>query len=152
MDKYFFMYCQKIVVFSKDETKVLLCKRKGEKDYDGMYSFIGGKMEVTDESIIEGLKREKNEEVGADFKIRLYPTYSVNNFFRKKDGNRMVLPHYYSIFQEGEITLNDEYSEYKWVPINELESFEPKIPNIPDYVNKVLELKKIMNDSELIVI
>ena len=64
MEQYNFQYCQKIVVLSKDRTKVLLCKRKGEADYDGIFSFIGGKMETTDISIIEGLKREKDEETG----------------------------------------------------------------------------------------
>ena len=39
---YNFQYCQKIVVLSKDKNKVLLCKRKGEADYDGTFSFIGG--------------------------------------------------------------------------------------------------------------
>ena len=40
MDKYSFQICQKIVVFSKDHTKVLLCKRKGEPDFNGIFSKI----------------------------------------------------------------------------------------------------------------
>lgn len=53
-----FQYCQKLVVLSQDLDKVLLARRKGEADYDGVFSFIGGKMEMTDESLLAGMKRE----------------------------------------------------------------------------------------------
>ena len=59
MDRYLFQNCQKIVVFKDNNTKVLLAKRKGENDFEGVYSFIGGKMETTDDSIIKGIQREK---------------------------------------------------------------------------------------------
>lgn len=36
-----FQYCQKIIVFSEDRSSVLLAKRKGEADYNDIYSFIG---------------------------------------------------------------------------------------------------------------
>lgn len=110
---------------------MLLAKRKGEADYDGTYSFIGGKMETTDESILAGMKREKDEEIGAGAKVKVLPNETYNLLFRKKDGNSMVLPHIAGVYVSGEIQLNDEYSDYRWVPINELESFEPKIENIP---------------------
>ncbi|NQU33821.1 MAG: hypothetical protein HQ521_11340, partial [Bacteroidetes bacterium] len=50
---------------------------------------------------------------------------------------------------EGEVKLNDEYSEYKWVKIEDLEEFEPKIKNIPESVNKLLKLGKIIGDDDL---
>lgn len=153
MGKYSFQYCQKIVILSLDKNKVLLCKRFGEADYDGVFSFIGGKMETADMSIIEGLKREKDEEVGDGFKVMLYPTFCLNLLFRKKDGSAMILPHYLAIHKEGEVDLNgDEYSEYKWVEINKLDEFEPKIPSIPKTVNEILRLEKIANENEFILI
>ena len=81
MKKYNFQYCQKIVVYSKDELSVLLCKRKDEADFDGIFSFIGGKMEITDASMLEGLKREKDEEVGEEFKIKVFPSFTTNAFY-----------------------------------------------------------------------
>ncbi len=152
MKKYNFQYCQKIVVFSRDKTKVLLCKRKGEEDYDNMFSFIGGKMETDDISIIEGLKREKNEEVGKMFKIKIYPLFSFNLLFKKKEGNSMVLPHYLAIYENGKINLNEEYSDYQWIEINKLKDFEPKIPTIPEAVNNLLKLEKIVEEKEFILI
>jgi len=110
---------------------VLLAKRKGEADYDGVYSFIGGKMETTDEGLLAGMKREKDEEIGQAAKINVLPDETFNLFFRKKDGNTMVLPHIASIYVSGEIELNDEYSDYRWVPLVDIDGFEPKVPNIP---------------------
>ena len=147
-----FQYCQKLVVFSQDESAVLLCKRKGEADYDGVFSFIGGKMETTDGSLIEGMQREKNEEVGENFKIKIFPTFTTNSFFLKKDGNAMVLPHIYAIHQSGEIVLNEEYSQYQRVPLTEINSFEPKIGTIPSVIEKLQLLKKIIHTTESVII
>lgn len=105
-------------------------------------------METTDKSILAGLQREKNEEVGTSFKIKIYPIYSINHFFIKKDGNRMIVPHYYAIYSSGEVNINEEYSEYKWVPITELKNFEPKIPTIPSVVDNFLKISKSFSDSE----
>lgn len=128
----FFQYCQKLCVVSSDMKEVLLCQRKGEADYNEVYSLIGGKMEHGDSDIIAGITRERDEEVGADFKIKLLHTISVNAYFKKSDGARMILPHYLAIHTQGEITLSDEYSRFAWVKLTELEAFEPKIKNIPD--------------------
>ena len=54
--KYAFANCQKIVLFRNDNKEVLLARRRGENDYDGIYSFVGGKMETTDSGIVEGLR------------------------------------------------------------------------------------------------
>jgi len=150
MDKYSFQNCQKIVVFSEDNTKVLLAKRKGENDFDGTFSFIGGKMENTDKNLVEGMRREKNEEVGEQCKIKLYPIFNTANYFIKKDGSYMVLPHYYARYLSGVIKINDEYSEYRWVPIVELDTFEPKIPNVPEYTRRLLKLLPLMSESDFV--
>ena len=152
MEQYNFQYCQKIVVLSKDKTKVLLCKRKGEADYDDVFSFIGGKMETIDKSLIDGLQREKNEEVGKDFKIKIYPKFSFNLLFRKKAGNVMVLPHYLAVHLKGKIELNEEYLEYQWVSINDLPKFEPKIPSISETVKELLRLNAIAKPNEFLTL
>lgn len=152
MEKYAFQYCQKIVIFSPDKLQVLLCKRKGEADYDGMYSFIGDKMEITDATLLAGLQREKNEEIGAACKLKIYPTYSTNHYFVKKDGSHMILPHYFAIHISGPITLNDEYSDYQWVPLDKLLMFKPKIPTIPDVVEKLLRVSNIFTEKEFVLI
>lgn len=81
-----FQYCQKLVILSPDMQNVLLAKRKDEADYNGIYTFIGGKMETTDESILAGMKREKDEEIGNAAVVRVLPDETYNLLFRKKDG------------------------------------------------------------------
>lgn len=151
--KYAFQYCQKIVLLSKDGKQLLLAKRKGEADYDGVYSCIGGKMEITDKSFLDGLKREKDEEIGAGAKIKVYPLSTYNFLYTKKDGNKMVLPYHLAYFVGGLIELNtNEYSDYKWIPIESLESFEPKIPNDVDALKWALEISKTVADNDFIEI
>ena len=149
--KYDFQYCQKLVIFSEDWTKILLVKRQHEIEYDGMFAFVGGKMEGSDKDIIAGVQREKNEEIGEAAKLKLFTGMTRNYLYRKSDGGNMILPHYLAHFQGGEITLNpEEYSEYRWVPISELANFEPKIENIPEAVQWALEIKPNVNKAELV--
>ena len=50
--RYNFQYCQKLVLFSEDWQTVLFAKRRDEADYNGIFSFIGGKMDASDRSIV----------------------------------------------------------------------------------------------------
>ena len=150
--KYNFQYCQKIVVFSRDLNSILLCKRRNEDDYNEIYTFIGGKMETSDKDIISAIQREKDEEVGEDFKVELYSKFSSNVNYKKNNGDFMILPHYYARHINGDVKLNDEYSDYKWIDINDLDTFEPKVNNIPKTVKALLKLKTIMKDKDLIII
>lgn len=146
-----FQYCQKIVVFNKEINAVLLARRKGEADYDGVFSFIGGKMETTDGNFIKGLTREKNEEVGVNAGMYINPEITFNELFVKKDGNSMVLPHYFAIYDEGKIELNDEYDEYEWVSLEQLNTFQPVISTVPTVVTKMLENINILNNPEKLI-
>lgn len=147
--KYNFQYCQKLVLFSEDWQKVFLAKRQGEADYDGTYSFICGKMETTDESIVAGLKREKDEEVGEAFRVRVYLGATNNVLYRKKDGNAMILPHYVAQYVGGDVALNhDEYADYAWVPVDELAAFSPKVENIPDSVAWASRLRQMLQPED----
>lgn len=150
--KYAFANCQKIVLFRNNNSEVLLAKRKGENDFDGVYSFIGGKMEITDEGIVEGMKREKNEEVGEDVKIKVWPVFNSTLYYIKKNGDNMVLPHYYAKYESGEIKLNEEYSDYKWVKVGELKNFEPKVFSVEEMVKRLLLIMPLLKEEELVEI
>lgn len=139
-----FQYCQKLVIFSRDMDKVLLAKRKGEADFDGVYSFIGGKMETTDTSILEGMYREKCEEIGENNIISIYLDLVHHELFIKKSGDVMILPHYICIFEEGEIELNEEYSNYEWFDVGSINEVENVIPTVVTIVEKFLNFKDIL--------
>ena len=151
VEKYNFQYCQKIILFD-EEGRVLLARRQGEDDYNGVYSLIGGKMETTDGSFQEGLEREKRQEIGRRAIILVALQLSHNIYYKKNDGSTMVLPHFYGHYVNGEIDLNDEYSDYQWVAPEELDSFEPKIETIPDAVQWGRRIAELISIEDMTMI
>ncbi len=147
-----FQYCQKIVLFNTDCTSILLARRKNEQDFDGTFSLIGGKLEKKDGSLIEGLRREKNEEIGGNAMIKICPFLSYNVFYQKKDSSGMILPHYVGIYESGEIKLSNEYSEFVWVSVNDISAFEPKIDTIPAAVEWATKYLGILKDKDFVSI
>lgn len=143
-DTTLFQCCQKLVVINQETDSVLLARRKGEEDYDGVYSLIGGKMETTDDSIFDAIRREKIEEIGDDPVILIAEDISYNVLFTKKDGNSMILPHFYAEYEGGEISLGDEYSDYIWLLIDELDFFNPMIFTIPEAVRQVRRIGEMV--------
>jgi ADP-ribose pyrophosphatase YjhB (NUDIX family) len=149
-DPTLFLYCPKLVVFSEDKQAVLLARRAKEDDYDGVFSLIGGKTETTDGGLLEGLKREKIEEIGADAHVTVCWRMSCwQEWFQKSNGKTMVLPHHVALYRGGEITLNkSEYAEYRWVPLTELAAFKPLIPNIPQVVAAAQRWLPALTDAD----
>ena len=151
-NEYDYQYCQKIVVLSHNLNRVLLAQRKDEEDFDGVYSLIGGKLESADINLLEGLKREKKEEIGDDAVLRIFPYLSYNEYYVKANRKRMVLPHYAAIYSSGEIHLGEEYSNYKWVDLEQLARFEPKIKTIPEAVKWAKHILSCASEADLVSI
>ncbi len=147
---YAFEYCQKIVVFRNDDTEVLLCKRKWEADYDGVFSFIWGKMETGDVDVLTWIVREVREEIGWDVSLAILPYTYFPLSYVKKNGNAMLLPHYYASYLWWSIILSDEYSTYEWVPVATIDTFEPKIATIPSAVRDLLALRARFSSTDLV--
>lgn len=129
-----------------------MARRAGEDDYNNTYSFIGGKLEIDDGGILAGLKREKNEEVGESFIIKIQPHASYNVYFVKNSGRHMIIPHYFAQYVGGEVTLNHEYSDYKWVKLTDLADFEPKIENIAEVASRMLDLYASFKEADFVTI
>lgn len=143
---YAFEFCPKIAVF--DGANVLLCRRVGEADYDGVFSFIGGKMEHRDTTIVDGLHREKTEEIGPDTRLSVLTRWSIAVEFNKANGARMILPHYLADWQGGTIALGDEYSEYRWVPTTAIAELPNTIPNIAEICAQLDRLRHIAGPDD----
>ncbi|MHB1865170.1 MAG: NUDIX domain-containing protein [Candidatus Saccharimonadales bacterium] len=143
----YFIFNQKLVLLSKDLKKVLIAKRQGEADYNHTYTFIGGKLETSDDSFVAGMKREKDEEIGEGVVIEVIPNRPHIVLYCKKDGDRVVVAHFPAIYISGTIKLSDEYSDYKWVAIEKLDVFEPKVANIPDITRWAISTIKVSKDK-----
>jgi 8-oxo-dGTP pyrophosphatase MutT (NUDIX family) len=151
-DPLLFQYCPKQIVFSADKKSVLLARRAGEADYNGVYSFIGGKTETTDGGLLAGLRREKNEEVGEQARLRIcYAMSCYQTWFTKANGASMILPHHIAIYQGGDIVLSNEYSEYKWVPIEEIDHYN-RVPTVPPAVHAALCYLPMLTDKDFVEI
>jgi len=152
-DPLFFHYCPKIIVFSADKKSVLLARRAGEADYDGVYTFIGGKTETTDGGLVAGLQREKNEEIGPDAKLKIcYMMSCYQVWYTKKNGNSMVLPHHIAVYQGGGIKLNPgEYDDYKWVPLEEIDQYD-QLKTTPPAVHAALRYLPTLTDEDFVEI
>jgi ADP-ribose pyrophosphatase YjhB (NUDIX family) len=147
-----FQYCQKLVLLSEDHSSVLLAKRKGEQDYDGVFTFVGGKLEVSDGGLIEGLRREKDEEIGKTARVSVVPNPTHNVYFKKADGHHMILPHYAAVYTGDGVVMNEEYSEYQWVGLDDIDTFEPKIENIPMITRWAVWVLLTAEEGELIAL
>jgi len=147
-----FQYCHKIIIFSKDRDKVLLFRRYEKGQFGGMFAFVGGKMDIDENSIVDSLKREKDEEIGEDVKIKVFTDFCADFLFVRDTGKPIVMSFYFGIYENGEINLNDEHLEYKWVEIDELSKFEPKIFDTEKRVKEILRLDKIIKEENLVLI
>jgi len=130
--------CQKICIYNESDNTILLCKRHGEEDFDGVFSFPGGKMDDADKTMEDGIKRELLEELGGDLNYDLRMNIAINKEYTRKDGEYMVLPHYLAIYKGGEIEINQqEYSDYTWVGLEEVDDINC-IPNIKEIAQELI--------------
>jgi 8-oxo-dGTP pyrophosphatase MutT (NUDIX family) len=123
--------CLKLALFDA-EGQVLLARRHGEELYDGVFSLIGGKMDGADPDLIASMRREKNEEIGSDARVRVLPTLAVPVHYTKPSGVKQLLLHYAAAFDGGRIDLNPyEYSEFTWTHPAGIPTIGPIVPNLP---------------------
>ncbi len=135
-EKYNFQYCPKLVIFNKNN-EVLLCKRQGEEDFNWVFSFPGWKREKIDISIEIWIKREKSEEIWEKVRIKMYRLFNIEKEYVKKSWDTMILPHYVWFYEWWEIIINEEYSEYKWLwldDINNINTIWTVIPIIKQFI------------------
>ena len=107
-----FKHSNCIVVFNKDKSEVLFCKRAKEP-FKGQYNFVGGKVEK-DESPINAAYRELEEETGISAKdIKLYRMMDITYYHLN-----FVLELYVGTLQE-DMELVEEVNPLEWLSIEE---------------------------------
>ena len=101
-----------IVVFNKDMTKTLMCKRTKEP-YKGMYNLVGGKIEKENDGLNEAYRELYEETNISKEDIRL--TYFMNIAYIKWNKELEV---YYGILNN-DVKLVEEINKLEWVDIND---------------------------------
>ncbi len=118
------------------EGKYLITKRsKNESHFPGKWTVPGGKLEQKDYkekqfdtnagqwyNILETLlRREVREETGLDIKnIK----YLANLVFERKDNIPVVVISLFADHDKGEVMLNHESDDYKWVTLEEAKNYD----------------------------
>lgn len=101
-----------IIVYNKEENKILMCKRAKEP-YKGKYNLVGGKLEENEDSL-EGAYRELEEETGIT-KDDTILTYLMNFEYKLLD---MQLQVFVGKLNK-EKTLVEEVNKLYWMDLNE---------------------------------
>lgn len=101
-----------IIVYNKEENKILMCKREKEP-YKGKYNLVGGKLEENEDSL-EGAYRELEEETGIT-KDDIILTYLMN--FEYKLLNMQLQVFVGKLNKEK--TLVEEVNKLYWMDLNE---------------------------------
>jgi len=101
-----------IVVFNKDVSQVLLCKRTKDP-YKGMYNLVGGKIEKEDDSLNEAYRELKEETNIGKEDINLIHFMNISYV---KWGKELEV--YYGILNK-DVELVEEVNVLEWIPVND---------------------------------
>ena len=101
-----------IVIFNKDMTQTLMCKRTKEP-YMGMYNLVGGKIEKENDGLNEAYRELYGE---TNIKKDDVELIHFMNLSYVKWGKELEA--YYGILNKN-VTLVEEVNKLEWVPIND---------------------------------
>lgn len=101
-----------IVVFNKDLTKTLMCKRTKEP-YKNMYNLVGGKIEKENDGLSEAYRELYEETNISKEDITLEYFMNIEYVVFNK-----ILEVYYGILNK-EVNLVEEVNKLEWVNIND---------------------------------
>lgn len=100
------------VIFNKDMTKTLMCKRTKDP-YKGLYNFVGGKIEDDDNRLNEAYRELKEETNITKDDIELVHFMDLNYI-----SLGVLMEVYYGILNK-DVELIEEVNKLEWVDIND---------------------------------
>jgi 8-oxo-dGTP pyrophosphatase MutT (NUDIX family) len=136
----------------RKEGKYLIVKRNSDRNsFPGRWGVPGGGLEMMDYvnlpkttsdawyyAVENSLLREIKEEVGLEVQK---PKYLLDLIFIRRDGIPVVTLSYYCDWKSGEVKLNEENTDCKWVSVEEAKNYD-LIEGIFDEIKMVDEILK----------
>ncbi len=107
------------------DNRVLITRRALSESFAGKWEFPGGKLEGT-ETPEECLRREINEELGIDTKVK---TFFLENIYHYTNSSIRLLA-YITDIVNGEISLK-VHDKYEWVRPSQLLNYQLLSADIP---------------------
>ncbi|MFQ5662007.1 MAG: NUDIX hydrolase [Candidatus Paceibacteria bacterium] len=141
-------------IIYNDEGRYLVTKRgPNKKVYPNKWTVPGGGLEVSDYidipkttsdawyNIVEkALKREVKEEVNLEIER---PQYLLDLIFIRPDNVPVLTLSYYAKYKSGDVVLEEDDTEYKWITVEEGKS----IDLIPGILGEIEETDKILKSK-----
>lgn len=108
-----------VIAVIENKGKFLVTKRRSPKKEWNKWQFPGGQLEFA-ERLVEGLKREIQEEVGIDIKTKQF--LPIIEIIRQKDKFHGIFFVFLCqmVNEREQIKLNQEASEYMWLSKEEI--------------------------------
>jgi 8-oxo-dGTP pyrophosphatase MutT (NUDIX family) len=144
-------------IIHKDGKYLILQRSPNKRVFPGRWTVPGGGLDVRDYidtpkttpdawyfAVTESLKREIEEETGlgvGDLK------YLLDLAFIRPDKVPVVTLSYYCDWKFGEVKLNDESVDYKWVKLEEVKNYN-LIEGLAEEIEMVDKIKKGENPKE----
>ncbi len=120
------------------DNHILLLRRSLSKDHGaGEWEPVSGRVE-TGETPVDAVMREVMEETG--LRINVITPFDTFSFRRKPDFQELIGISFYCTYVSGELTLSDEHSEARWVPLDSLLHADVTPPIHSAFI-KFLEMK-----------
>jgi 8-oxo-dGTP diphosphatase len=109
-----------VAAFIINDSKILIVKKSPNERVDaGLWTVPGGKIHQS-EPIIDGLKREVEEETGV--KINSYRWIGEDVF--ENEGVMFHAQHFLCQIKEADITLENSLTEFHWITKEEIEKYQ----------------------------
>lgn len=108
-----------------EDNKVLL-NQHGDTEF---WKFCGGRLENSDDNLIEAARRETREEMGIGINILDEKPFLLHAVKKLTGGDIDVILVHYLAERVGEISPGEDIREWKWIELDKLEN-ENLAPNI----------------------
>jgi mutator protein MutT len=105
-----------LIIRNNDE--FLLLKRREGSFAGGQWDIPGGKLEFG-EALEESLLREIYEETR--LKVKVNKVISISSGINNEQKRQYITLVYLCPYQSGDVILNEEHTDYKWVRVNSIE-------------------------------
>ena len=145
-------------IIVKDGKYLIVQRNQNKKAWPGLWTVPGGGMEVGDYintpktnadcwyyAVENTLKREVREEVGLEIGRIKYLLYLA---FIRPDGIPVITLSFYCDWKGGEVKLNSENIDYKWVSYEEAKAYEV-VPGLLEEIEMVDKIMKGQNIDDI---
>lgn len=133
------IFGQKCIIYDKKTKKILILKRTNYKDDKDLWDMVGGSVEFGEDSK-DAIRREAKEETNLN--LSNLKILDIHSKLVEKDVFFIFALYFCDSF-ESEIKLSHEHSQFKFISIQDIDSYSFRITTqnvkhiIKEYINSI---------------